>query len=89
MKRELGLDLLIEAVLTVGVLLSGAVLVTGLVRNDTDLLRHGLLLLMWTPVARVGVVALAMLRARDWAFAAISLWILAVLAYSLRVARFW
>lgn len=82
------LDTLIEGVLTLGVLLSGATLVVGLVRDDTDLLRCGLLLLMWTPVARVLVVALALLRAREWTFAAISLWILGVLAYSLHVARF-
>ena len=87
MKRP-GLNGVIEGVLSVGVLASGTTLVVGLARHDASLLRDGLLLLMWTPVARVVVVTLAMLRARDWVFAAISLWILSVLAYSLHVARF-
>lgn len=82
------LDRALEAILTVGVLLSGACLAIGLWRDNVALLKVGLLLLMWTPVARVVVVTLALVWQRDWVFAAISLWILGVLAGSLHVAGF-
>jgi uncharacterized membrane protein len=82
------LDRLIEGVLSIGVVLSGLLLLAGLARHDPALLRAGILLLMSTPVARVVVVTLALFGERDWAFGAISLWILLVLLSSLRVARF-
>ncbi len=82
------LDRLIEGLLSVGVVLAGLLLLAGLLRTDPALLRAGLLLLMFTPVARVVVVTVALLVQRDWAFAAMSLWILLVLLSSLRVARF-
>lgn len=82
------LDRLIEGLLSVGVVLSGLCLLLGLTRHDPTLLRAGILLLMWTPVARVVVVTLALFGERDWAFGAISLWILLVLLSSLRVAHF-
>ncbi len=82
------LDRLIEGLLSVGVVLAGLLLLAGLLRTDPALLRAGLLLLMFTPVARVVVVTVALLVQRDWAFAAMSLWILLVLLSSLRVAHF-
>ena len=83
-----GLDRALEALLTLGVLLSGACLALGLWQGNPVLLKWGLLLLMWTPVARVVMVTAALVWERDWAFAAISLWILGVLAGSLHVAGF-
>lgn len=82
------LDRLIEGLLSVGVVLAGLLLLAGLLRTDPALLRAGLLLLMFTPVARVVVVTVALLVERDWTFAAMSLWILLVLLSSLRVAHF-
>jgi uncharacterized membrane protein len=76
----------IEAVLTAGVLLSGTLLAAGLLLNRPPLLRGGILLLLATPVARVVVVTAGLLRQRDWLFALVSLWILAVLASGISVA---
>ena len=76
----------IEAVLTAGVLASGALMLAGLGLEQTRLLRWGIVVLMLTPVARVVVVTLGLALERDWAFALISLWILGVLASSLYVA---
>jgi len=84
--QETKLDRVIEVVLMLGVLLSGLTLVAGLVRHDETLLRFGLHLLMFTPVARVVVVTAALLARRDLVFGGISLWILFVLAGSLHVA---
>lgn len=80
------LERVIEAVLTAGVLASGGFLLAGLVLERGPLLRGGILLLMLTPVARVVVVALGLLHERDWLFALVSLWILAVLASGMYVA---
>lgn len=82
------LDRLVEGLLSVGVVLAGLLLLAGLLRHDPALLRGGLLLLMFTPVSRVVVVTVALFAQRDWAFAAMSLWILLVLLSSLRVAHF-
>ena len=83
------LDRVIEGLLTCGIVLSGAVLVFGLLRGDMSLLRFGIYLLMFTPVARVVVVSAALLARRDWIFGGISLWILAVLLSSLHLAGWW
>jgi uncharacterized membrane protein len=80
------LDRTIEVVLMGGLAVSAALLVAGLALGRADLLRWGILVLMTTPVARVVVVTIGMLRERDWLFAAVSLWILAVLASSVYVA---
>jgi uncharacterized membrane protein len=80
------LDRVIEAVLTAGVLASGALMLAGLALDQTPLLKWGIVVLMLTPVARVVVVTLGLALERDWAFALISLWILGVLASSLYVA---
>ena len=80
------LDRTIEVVLLGGLLIAAALLVSGLVLDRAAVLRWGILVLMMTPVARVVVVTIGMLRERDWLFAAISLWILSVLGSSLYVA---
>lgn len=80
------LDRTIEVVLMGGLAVSASLLVAGLALDRTTLLRWGILVLMTTPVARVVVVTIGMLRERDWLFAAVSLWILGVLASSVYVA---
>ena len=80
------LDRVIELVLTVGLVLSATLLVVGLVRGQASALRAGILLLMLTPLARVVVVTVGLLKRRDWFFALASLWILGVLLSSLWVA---
>jgi uncharacterized membrane protein len=84
--RPTPLERTIEAVLMGGLLASAALLVGGLVLERAALLRWGILVLMATPVARVVVVTVGLLRERDWLFAAVSLWILAVLGSSVWVA---
>jgi uncharacterized membrane protein len=76
----------IEAVLTIGLLTSAALLAIGVFTSQEPLLRWGLLLLMLTPAARVVVLTVGLLLERDWVFAAISVWVLLVLASSLSVA---
>ena len=80
------LDRVIEGVLSVGLLCSSVLLVAGLVASRPHLLSAGIVLLMLTPLARVVVVTIDLLRQRDWAFAATSLWILGVLLFSIYVA---
>jgi uncharacterized membrane protein len=77
------LDRTIEVVLMGGLAVSAALLVGGLALDREALLRWGILVLMATPVARVVVVTIGMLRERDWLFAAISVWILSVLGSSI------
>lgn len=80
------LEKLIEAVLGAGLALSAALLGAGLLLGRAELLRLGLLLLMSTPAARVVVLTFGLLAERDWLFALVSFWILAVLASSLALA---
>ena len=80
------LDRVVEAVLTAGVFLSGCLLLAGLLLERPPLLRAGILLLLATPVARVVVVTIGLLRQRDWLFALVSLWILAVLMSGIYLA---
>lgn len=47
------------------------------------LIQFGLLLLILTPILRVALSALLFARQRDWIFASVTLWVLAVLLYSL------
>jgi len=84
--RPTSLERRLEAVLTTGLSVSGLLLLAGLVLGRSALLHWGILLLMLTPVARVVVLTAELLRARDWPFALVSLWILGVLASSLVVA---
>jgi uncharacterized membrane protein len=81
-----GLDRTIEVVLMGGLAVSAAFLVAGLALGRAEFLRWGILVLMTTPVARVVVVTIGMLRERDWLFAAVSIWILFVLGSSVFVA---
>ena len=84
------LDVAIEAVLSVGLLVSAALLAYGLLLQREPALRAGVLLLMATPAARVVVLTIGLLLRRDWGFAAVSLWILCVLLTSLLLAtRSW
>lgn len=76
----LRLERLIEAALMAGVAVSGVLLLAGLVLDTSAPLRWGILLLMFTPVARVVVLTLGLLYQRDWIFAGISFFVLAVLA---------
>jgi uncharacterized membrane protein len=80
------LDEVIEAVLTGGLAISSALLLLGLVLARPGLLTAGIVLLLLTPVARVVVVTIDLVRRRDWVFAATSAWILGVLLFSLFVA---
>jgi uncharacterized membrane protein YgdD (TMEM256/DUF423 family) len=86
MSTPTALDRVIEGVLSVGLLCSSALLAAGLFASRPGLLSAGIVLLMLTPLARVVVVTIDLLRQRDWAFAATSLWILGVLMFSLYVA---
>jgi uncharacterized membrane protein len=70
----------LEAVLAAGVLVSAAVLLGGLALGRPGLLHLGLVLLILTPVTRVLAVTAGFALARDWAFAALALAVLAVLA---------
>lgn len=80
----------LEAILTAGLAVSATLLLSGLVLGNGSTLRTGVVLLILTPVARVLAVAVGFLYVRDWAFAALSLAVLGVLASSawvgLRVA---
>jgi hypothetical protein len=80
------LDRVIEVVLTAGLLASSVLLAAGLFTGRHGLLAAGMILLMMTPVARVVVVTIDLVRQRDWPFAATSAWILGVLLFSLYVA---
>lgn len=83
------LDRVIEIALTLGLLASGALLVLGLAWDQPGALRAGIVILMCTPLLRVVVVAVGLAFEREWAFVAISLWILGVLLSSLHVGGFW
>ena len=80
------LEDVIEKALTAGLALSTFMLVLGLVLGSDPPLRWGMILLMLTPVVRVAVVTLGLALERDWTFAAISAFVLAVLASAILVA---
>ena len=79
------LDRVVEVVLTAGLAASAVLLLAGLLAAPT-LLWWGMLVLLLTPVARVVVVTIGFIDRRDWTFAAVSAWILCVLASSFYVA---
>jgi len=54
--------------------------------SGRGVIQLGLLVLIATPVLRVAFAALAFSRQRDWLYTAISLLVLAVLAYAMLVA---
>lgn len=80
------LDRAVELVLTIGLVMSSALLLAGLVTGKPTTLRAGVLLLLLTPVARVIVVTVGLIKRRDWSFALASLWIFGVLLSSLWIA---
>lgn len=86
MSDQSQLDEVIEAVLAGGLAISSALLALGLLLSRPGLLTAGIVLLLLTPVARVVVVTIDLVRRRDWVFAATSAWILGVLLFSLFVA---
>ena len=86
MSEATDLDRAIEVVLTGGLLASSVLLAAGLFTGRQGLLAAGMVMLMLTPVARVVVVTIDLVRQRDWPFAATSAWILGVLLFSLYVA---
>lgn len=75
----------VETALAAGLLLSAGLLAVGLALASPGLLRLGILLLMLTPVARVVVVTLGLLRRREYFFGLLSLGILGVLCFSMVV----
>ena len=85
-ERLLSLERAVEAVLTTGLGLATALLLFGLVRSHEPTLRAGIVILMFTPVARVVLVTVGLLKERDWLFGLISAFVLAVLASSVWVA---
>ena len=80
------LDRAVEVVLTAGLGVSAVLLLAGLLGGRSRLLWWGIILLILTPVSRVVVVTVGLLHRRDWPFAAVSFWILGVLAFSFWVA---
>lgn len=78
--RSFSLERAIESALTLGLLVSGALLVSGLATGREGALRWGIIILMLTPVARVLILTVGLLHERDWTFAAVSLFVLSVLA---------
>jgi uncharacterized membrane protein len=80
------LERTVEVVLTVGLLTASLLMLFGLVRSHEGALRAGILLLLFTPVARVVLVTAGLLREGDRLFGAISAFVLAVLASSIWVA---
>jgi uncharacterized membrane protein len=80
------LEDLIELGLKIGLALSTALLLVGLVLGLDTALRAGIVLLMLTPVARVAVVTVGLALGRDWLFTLVSLFVLGVLASGIWVA---
>ena len=85
-ERPLALERTVEAVLTTGLAVATALLLFGLVRSHEQTQRAGIVILMFTPVARVVLVTLGLLKQRDLLFGLISAFVLAVLASSVWVA---
>ncbi len=84
--RLRALERAVEVALSTGVVLSGLLLVAGLLLGRTEPLRWGILLLMGTPVVRVVVVTVGLLYDRDWTFGLVSFFVLAVLGSGIWVA---
>lgn len=82
---EPGLTRALELALGAGVALSGVLLFAGLALDHVELMRVGLLLLLFTPVARVVVLTVGLFHQKDWGFALVSLWILLVLLSSIQL----
>jgi uncharacterized membrane protein len=85
-REQRSLEWAIEAVLSAGVVLSGTLLLAGLLRGDGGLLRAGVVLLIATPVTRVVVLTAGLIYRRDWLFALVSAAVLTILGGSAAVA---
>jgi hypothetical protein len=73
------MERVIEAALTLGLVLGGGLLVIGLVMDSEPVLRWGIVIEMLTPMARVIVVTTGLLYRRDWTFGLVSFFVLSVL----------
>jgi uncharacterized membrane protein len=80
------LERIVEVALTVGVAVSGVLLVAGLLFGSTTPMWWGVLLLIATPVLRVLVVTVGLALDRDWLFVGVSLFVLGVLLSSAYVS---
>jgi uncharacterized membrane protein len=80
------LEDLIELGLKIGLAVSTALLLVGLVLGLDGALRAGIVLLMLTPVGRVVVVTVGLAIEGDWLFTVVSLFVLGVLASGIWVA---
>jgi uncharacterized membrane protein len=80
------LEDLIELGLKIGLAVSTALLLVGLVLGLDGALRAGIVLLMLTPVGRVVVVTVGLAIEGDWLFTLVSLFVLGVLASGIWVA---
>jgi uncharacterized membrane protein len=76
----------IAAALTVGLLVSSALFALGLLTGRAGLLKAGVLLLMFTPVARVVILTVGLFRERDFLFAFVSFFVLGVLVSGIAVS---
>ena len=84
--RVENLEDVIEKALMLGLALSTALLLVGLILGLPGPLRWGIVLLMLTPVARVAVVTVGLALERDWTFTLVSLLVLAILAAGIWMA---
>jgi hypothetical protein len=80
------MEVSIEVALAGGILVSAGLMIWGLAFRSPAALRWGLLLLMFTPVARVVILVGGLFEQRDFVFGPLSLVILAVLASSFYTA---
>lgn len=83
---ESRINVAVEAVLSGGLLVSGAALLLGLLLAQESLLRWGIMVLIATPAGGTAVLGAGLVARRDWFFAALCLWVLFVLLSSLMVA---
>jgi uncharacterized membrane protein len=82
------LERTIEQALIGGLVLSAALLFGGLATGSESALAWGFILLMLTPVARVLVLAVALLFEKDFVFSVVSFFVLGVLGFGIWVAGF-
>jgi len=89
-----GLELAVGRVLRIGVAASAAALIAGFIAAGiggvdgwaSRLLTFGVLVLIATPIARVGLSVVAYARRRDWLFALLTLIVLGELVASIVAA---
>jgi uncharacterized membrane protein len=84
--REPGFDRIVALVLRVGAFACFFVMLAGLLiglfihgRFPAEIERAGVLLMLATPVVRVGVAGVLFLREKDWKYGAISFGVLTIL----------